>query len=68
MESFFLSETCKYLYLVSELFLPYISNLFIYLFLLRIDTGGLSVNCSALFKEAPIKCSLANQYTIYIIK
>ena len=28
--------------------------------LLRIDTGGLRVNCCALFKEAPTKCSLAN--------
>ena len=27
---------------------------------LRIDTGGLSVNYSALFKEAPTKCSLVN--------
>ena len=26
----------------------------------RIDTGGLSVNCCALFKEAPTKYSLAN--------
>ena len=27
---------------------------------LRIDTGGLSVNCCALFYEAPTKCSLLN--------
>ena len=27
---------------------------------LRIDSGGLSVNCCALFREVPTKCSLAN--------
>ena len=35
---------------------------------LRTDTGGWSVNCGALFSEASTKCSLANYYSLDIIK
>ena len=35
---------------------------------LRIDTGGWSVICCALFNEVPTKCSLANYHTLYVIK
>ena len=35
---------------------------------LRIDTGGWSVICCALFNEVPAKCSLANNHTLYVIK
>ena len=35
---------------------------------LRIDTGGWSVNRSALLKEALIDCSLENYYTLCITK
>ena len=36
--------------------------------LLRIDTGGLSFICCALFNEVPTQCSLANYHTLYVIK
>ena len=32
------------------------------------DTGGLSVRCSALFNEVPTEYPLINYYTLYIIK
>ena len=38
------------------------------LLVLRIDTGGWSVRCSAFFNEVPIGYPLMNYLTIYIIK
>ena len=35
---------------------------------LRIDTGGWSVICCALFNEVPTKGTLANYHTLYVIK
>ena len=35
---------------------------------LRIDTGGWSVICCAIFNQVPAKCSLANYNTLYVIK
>ena len=43
-------------------------SLFCVSYLLRIDTGGWSVICCALFHEVPTKCSLANYHTLCVIK
>ena len=41
---------------------------FFCIIILRIDTGGWSVNCSALFYELSTKCSPTNNYILDMIK